>query len=248
MSSRRAPLWLSSGLLILIVASAGSTLEAAEGTTPSRVADRILAVVDEDPILASDLQRAVGLGLAQRQEGESDDAFHRRLLDGLIEERLRFHEVDRFGLDQVPAAEIDDQVEATREAFGDPEAFATRLRELGLDRAALREVLARQLMILAYVEERLGARVFVSLADIQRHYDNNLVPQMRAQQLEPPPLPSVREEIRALLREQRLNEEIDRWTQELRERADVLDYLDSEHDALPPLLARWEKSEAVSNN
>ncbi len=214
------------------------------------LADRILAVVDEDPILASDLRQVVALGLAQQQEGESEELFQRRLLDRLIEDRLRFHEVDRFGFEAVPASEIDNQIEAIDEAFttqqstvtqeNGPQTFDQRLEQIGIDRATLREIVARQLMILAYVEERLGARVFVSLADIQNYYDNELVPEMERLHTDPPALTSVREEIRALLREQRLNEEIDGWTQELRERADILDYLDSEHSELPPVIGTFD--------
>jgi hypothetical protein len=225
--------------IALLLTAAGDTADrlAAQAANPSStLADRILAVVDEDPILASDLQRAIGIGLIESRNGEGERAFHRRVLDGLIEQRLRFHEVDRFGFTEVPAAEIDAQVAMLRESFASEEGFQARLRELNLDRTALREILARQLMILAYVEERLGARVFVALADIQSYYNEELTPEMQRQGVEPPPLPSVREEIRALLRERRLNEEIDRWTQELRESADVLDYLDREHEGLPPVV------------
>ena len=39
-----------------------------------------------------------------------------------------------------------------------------------------------------------------------------------------------------MLREQRLNEEIERWTGELRREADVVDYLEREPRPLPPLV------------
>ena len=51
-----------------------------------------------------------------------------------------------------------------------------------------------------------------------------------------PPLPEVREQIRAVIREQRLNEEIDRWTEELRIEADIDDFFDAPLDELPPHL------------
>jgi hypothetical protein len=246
MSAHSRPLALPSLLLAASAAflaappSTAQTAASPQAQKPGNLTDRILAVVDEDPILASDLERAIGLGLVQRQPNEGDKALRRRVLDGLIEQRLRFHEVDRFGFTEVPAAEIDSQLEALRASFASAEAFQARLRALDLDMVALREILARQLMILAYVEERLGARVFVALADIQTYYSEELTPEMRRQGTEPPPLPSVREEIRALLRERRLNEEIDRWTLELRDGADVLDYLDSEHTGLPPLVRTFD--------
>jgi len=39
-----------------------------------------------------------------------------------------------------------------------------------------------------------------------------------------------------VLRERRLNDEIDRWTADLRGKADVVDYLDREARPLPPVV------------
>ena len=49
--------------LALLALSGASAAAAAEATT---VVDRVVAVVDEDPILASDLERAIRLGLIER--------------------------------------------------------------------------------------------------------------------------------------------------------------------------------------
>src|SRR5690242_11916758 len=71
-------------------------------SAPATLRDRVLAVVDEDPILASDVERAVKLGLEQPRPGEADERFRRRVLDALIDQRLQFHEIDRFNFEQVP--------------------------------------------------------------------------------------------------------------------------------------------------
>jgi len=46
----------------------------------------------------------------------------------------------------------------------------------------------------------------------------------------------VREKIREVLREQRLNEEIERWTEELRREADIEDYFDRSSDTAAEVL------------
>jgi len=91
-------------------------------------------------------------------------------------------------------------------------------------------------MVLIYVEERLGARVFVGLEEIQAYYDAVLVPQLEANKEPIPPVREVREAIRQVLREELLNEEIERWTDELRRDADVVDYFDREQRNLPPVV------------
>src|SRR5215203_2755138 len=87
-------------LLTLILPGGAFAQKAAPAPTPPPAPegkvvlnDRVRAVVDEDPILTSDVRRVIRLGLQERNPGEADVPFRRRVLDGLIEERLRFHEI-----------------------------------------------------------------------------------------------------------------------------------------------------------
>jgi hypothetical protein len=202
---------------------------------PERLVDRVVAVVDEDPILLSEVERAVGLGLHGRRDGESDAAAHRRALDGLIEQRIRLHEISRFGAEPAPLDQVERQLAALRARFPDEAAWRAELARLAMTEAEVRHLLARQLSILAYVEERLGPRVFVGLEEIRRHYDGELVPELVRRGAPVPPIEDVREQIRAVLREQALDREIALWTDELRRAADVVDLLDAEERPLPPI-------------
>lgn len=226
-------------------------LPAALAAQDSVLVDRIVAVVDDDPILLSDLERAIGLGIVERLPGDTDETLERRALDQLIEHRLRFHEVDRFGFRQVPVSEIEAQVAEIRASFESDEQFHQRLAELDLDPTSLRQLVARQLSILAYVDERLGARIFVDLDDIQAYYEEELRPTMEEQGSPLPPLPEIRESIRYLLRQRRLTAEVERWTAELAAEADILDFLDDDTESVPPLkkrLAQPPEGAAVSGS
>ncbi len=198
--------------------------------------DRILAVVDDDPILASEVDQVISLGLVDPAPGEDERALRRRALDMLIEERLRFHEVDRFGFAEVPIEVVDEQYRLLEQRMGGPEELAATLGTLGLDEQSARQVLARQVMVWVYVEERLGARIFVGLEDINEYYEETLVPELVERGDPVPPMSDVRESIRGLLREQRMNDELERWTTELLQQADVEDYFDSNYGALPPVI------------
>jgi hypothetical protein len=212
----------------------------APGLEP-RLRDRVMAVVDEDPILASEVERVVTLGLAQPKPGESDTIFHRRILDELVEQRLRFHEIDRYGFEQVPVDMIEKNVAAIRARFPNDEAFRKALRDLGLTQQALRQLVARQLMVLTHVEEQLGPRVFVSLDDITQYYRTTYTQEMQKQKLPVQPLDDVREQIRTILKEGRLNKELEKWTEELRRKADIHVYFDKPPGDLPPVIKRIEK-------
>lgn len=206
-------------------------------TRADELLDRVVAIVDDDPILASEIDQLIALELVDRQEGEDDDDYRRRVLDLLIEQKLRFHEVDRFGFAEVPVEAVEDALEEIEGEAGGKEALERRLEESSLDRQILRQIVARQVMVLIYVEERLGARVFVGLEDIQQYYDDVLVPDLTERGQAVPAIQDVRESIRSVLREQRMNEELEKWTVELRSRADIEDFLDSHSAQLPPLLS-----------
>ena len=198
--------------------------------------DRILAVVDNDPILDSEIRQVISLDLVEREPNEDDESYRRRVLDQMIDQKLRFHEVDRFGFAEVPIDSVEKEVDRIRGDLGGEEALQARLDEVGLTVQDLRQILARQVMVLIYVEERLGARVFVGLEDIQQYYEEVLVPDLRQKRQTVPPIQEVREPIRALLREQRMNEEFEQWTLDLRADADIEDYFESSFSELPPVV------------
>jgi peptidyl-prolyl cis-trans isomerase SurA len=215
---------------------------AQQGDEDVTLIDRVVAVVDEDAILESDIDRVIGLGLATPNPGEDDRQFRRRVLEELIDQRLRFHEIDRFGFGQVPVEEIEKQVAEVRDRLGGQAELERRLRELGLTVNGLRQLFARQLQALTYVQERLGPRVFVGAEEITANYNNVLVPEMKRQGQPVPPLAEVRERILGILREQHLNQEIVKWTEELRQKADVENFFDTRTGPpLPPVVRRIDQ-------
>jgi peptidyl-prolyl cis-trans isomerase SurA len=237
------PFVLASALVVSLAApppsSALGTPPGAPGASAdgqNSLRDRVLAIVDEDLILDSDVQRIIALGLAQPNPGEADREFRRRVLAQLIDQRLRFHEIDRFGFEQVPAALVDQHVQEIRDRFKSADELARRLKEVGLTPAGLRQLVSRQLMVLTYVDERLGPKVFVTLEDINAYYRDVLTPELEKQG-KPVPMPDeVREQIREVLKQKLLNKEIDTWTEELRRKADLLNYFDDQGKPLPPVV------------
>jgi hypothetical protein len=197
-------------------------------------------VVDEDPILASEIASLVGLRLVEKRENESDGAFRRRVLDRLIDRLVQTHEVESLGLLEVPVDRIEAEVARLEDSLGSPEALDDRLADLDLSRSDLAKLLTRQLAILTYVDERLGPRVFVSLEEIRAFYNGELRSTLAAQGQSPPPIEEVREEIRKVLKERHLNRETERWTEELRLKADIQIYLDELPAELPAPVERLE--------
>jgi peptidyl-prolyl cis-trans isomerase SurA len=218
-----------------------ATPSAASPAAKSVLKDRVLAVVDEDPVLASDVERVLKLGLQPRNPGETDEQYRKRVLNSLVEERLRFHEIDRYGLEQVPVDDIERAVAKVRAGFKDEASFQKAIKEVGLSPKGLRQLMARQLLVLTYVDERLGPRVFVTFDDINKYYRTVLAPEMQKKGQPVPPLDDVREDIREVLKQQKLTEELKTWTAELRNKADVVVYSDQPGGGpLPPVVKKLD--------
>jgi hypothetical protein len=199
--------------------------------------------VDEDPVLASDVERVVKLGLQPPNPGETADQHRKRVLNSLVEERLRFHEIDRYGLEQVPVDDIEKAVAKVRAGFKDEASFQKAIKEVGLTPKGLHQLMARQLLVLTYVDERLGPRVFVTFDDINKYYRTVLTPEMQKKGQPTPPLEDVREDIREVLKQQKLTQELQTWTADLRIKADVVIYPEQGPGGpLPPVVKRLDAS------
>jgi len=204
---------ISRRLAILLFAIA---LPAAAGTV-----DRVGAVVDRQVITVSEVNQMVELRFFPRERGESDDDFRHRVLEALIAQALRFRDVERFGAEDIPKDSIEARVTEIAKRFPTPTDLDAALRKVELTPDELRSLVKRQLQVEAYVQERFAPLVFVSNDEIDAYYRGTWSQQRRQRGLAIPPLAEVREEIRTLLRASRLDQEIEKWTTQLRERANV---------------------------
>jgi hypothetical protein len=229
---RRAPHRFFRPLLALL-----SCLLAAPAALPAQrlvPVDRIVAVVDEDPIFHSDLTRALAFGFARPGRVPGD---LRPVLDQLIDERLRAHDIDRYGVPPAPEAEVDAQLNRIEAAHGGTAALDAELLAVGSTREELRRAIDLQLRVLTYVDERLAPRVFVDDDEVGAYYQGELKSEMAGQGKGLPALAEVREGIRSVLRERKLTAETREWTANLRRGARIADLLDrpsSTPQDLPP--------------
>jgi hypothetical protein len=191
---------MRSSLGALVVASAIPGPASPQAAPPPRteIVERIVAVVDEHPLLLSDVhtQRAVS--------GLAEDA----AVEAAIDERLMHAEAARIPQAEVPAEEEDEALALLLETRP---ALRAEVSE-----ANLRRILHRQLAILKYVEFRFRPQVRVSDEEVRRAWEEE-----QAGNPAGPALEDEQEAIRARLERRALDERVEAWVKELRARADV---------------------------
>ena len=191
------------------------------------VLDRIAAVVGDEVVLDSEVDRLAAVRYLPARPDETPAAYRDRILDELVTDVLRERELRKAGgLDPEPAevearvAALAARVEAER---GQP--FDTVLKNAGITRAEAATWVRRGLMLQTFTRERLTPSIRVTDAEIQAFYEGPFRDEAREKGLETlPALADVTDEVRELLRERKLNAAIARWTEELRQSTRILIY------------------------
>ena len=116
--------------------------------------DRVVALVNNVPITLSDVNAAIGLGIAEAPA--SGDAVAAARLQ-LIDRQLMLAEVARFAPPEPAPAAVDAEVASLRARAG--ARLEALMRDTGLDEQRLRELARDTLRIRAYLDQRFGVGV-----------------------------------------------------------------------------------------
>jgi peptidyl-prolyl cis-trans isomerase SurA len=183
--------------------------------------DRIAAVVDRQVLTVSEVNQLAEIRFFARTPGRSDDEYRHDILDALIAQTLRFRDVERFGVGEIPKESIEARLQEIMKRFPSQADFDKAMKRTELTPDEVRALIKRQLQVEAYIEERFSPLIFISNDEIDTYYQGPYSKQRREHGQAIPPVGEVREEIRARLKSSRLDTEIEKWTGQLRERANV---------------------------
>jgi hypothetical protein len=208
-------------------AAAGAEPPAPAATGPAVTLDRIAAVVGDEIVLEGEISRLEAIGFLPRRDGETELAYRDRLLDLRVVEILREKELRLLtGLEPDPTvvAERFDELAARYEA-GTGEPFDRALERARTTRDEVKGWIRRGLALESYARERLLPTVKVTEEGARAYYDGPFRAEAAARGVATlPPFAEVQDQVRDLLRERLLNEEVERWTKGLRDRTRVLVY------------------------
>ena len=196
-------------------------LTIAASTASGEIVDRIAAIVSSRAITTSEVTQNEILRIFPRQADETSVAHRSRILHFLINQALQHDDMERFGAEEVLETAVESRFELVKSRFASEEEFSDALESAELSPDELREMLEHQLEVERYIDERFSPLIYVSIEEIETHYRDVWVPSRRSEGVSPRPLSAVRDEIRGILKRGRLQEEVELWTRELRNRSNV---------------------------
>jgi hypothetical protein len=186
-------------------------------TAAQEVIDRIVARVENDVILLSDIRLLSRYQLLVEGKSESDAEILNRLIDQWI---VR----NEATLARTPGpsdADIDRGLRRLRQSFASQEDYEARRNLAGLTEDDVRRLTADQVYLNNYLDSRFRASVQVNEQAIQDFYQNAVLPRAKARGQNPPSLDAAHDYIQEALVQQGINQQADRWLNESRGRIHV---------------------------
>jgi len=214
--SRKFSLFVCTVLLLV----GGSRLHAAD------VVDRIVATVNNHIILQSDWQASIcyaalvdGRTLEQISPSERKAALDRLIDQELLQEQMRSADIK-----QASSEEVELRIREVRKQYPqvqDDQGWRTLLAGYGLSEQDLSERVALQLNLDRLVDRRLRPGIDIDASSIERYYNQELLPQLRQTGEAELPLAEVTPKIKELLTQQKMNELLVSWLQNLRSGSEI---------------------------
>jgi len=204
---------LSTCLLAVLLAAPA----AAGPQAQTSLVDRILARIQNDIITASEVRELERYQELVEGKAKSDAAAMREL----IEQWVVGSAAQQANFPKPEEKDVTEEINRLEKLFGSPQAFQARLRQVGLSEADLRRLVARQIYLTRYVDYRFRTAIQVDREQIEKYYNQELAPKLRAEGKAVPPLADVRREIRELLVQRGIAQQTAQWLKDAEARLKI---------------------------
>jgi peptidyl-prolyl cis-trans isomerase SurA len=206
------------------------------------ILDRIVAVVGEQAILASDVDEELRFAAFQPTREPAADNTPQRALDRVIARTL----IDQQralqpGLAEITQKDVEQSLADLRTLIPACVQYHCKtdagwnafLTAHGFTQSEVEAHIRERLAIVKFIDLRFGVATRVPNADVQKYYDQVLKPELLRGNAAVPEFSAVAARIREILRQQQVSTMVDQWLKSLRgeEHVRILDsaYGDSAH-------------------
>jgi peptidyl-prolyl cis-trans isomerase SurA len=224
----RAGLWIA-GMSLACAGATHGWAQAPKSTSPV-VLDRVVAVVNNQAILASDIDDEIRLSVLDPAGVGQGVLTRKRALDQLISRALiqqQIREEDVQAADP-PKSDVDARLAEIRKELpicvrqncASDAGWKAFLAAHGLTAERVEAYLRYRVQILRFIEQRFKQGIRISPEQIESYYRDTLLPQYAAGEAIPP-LEEVSTRIEEILLQQQVNALFDDWLSNLRKQGEI---------------------------
>lgn len=182
-------------------------------TVFAELLDRVVASVNNDVITWSELNQAVRFNTALG--GVNRENLRAETLDGLVNRKLLIQEAHRLKFVDVSEQDVDGEIEKLKKRLGSDKAFADFMTQVDMSPDQLRKMLSERLVVERFVEKKVGLFIRISRDEALDYFNRN------AARFKGKSFQDVQKEITAILQSQKLDQQMSRYLEELRSKAEI---------------------------
>lgn len=191
--------------------------------------DRVVAVVNGDLILESDVDEERRLGAFQPFHDLRTSFQRDRAIERLIDRRLILQQARLQPEDEITDKAVDEQLTVLRKDIPACKQYHCEtdagwqkfVADQGFMMNELKQIWRERMEVLRFIEVRFRMGIHISDDDIKTYYDKTVVPQFERQKATPPRLESISERIQEILLQQQVGALLVDWLKTLRAQGSV---------------------------
>jgi hypothetical protein len=212
--------------LILVLATLAALEAVAQmlPTTPAsppdpdaQVIDGVAARIDTDVITESEVRELSDFQMLVDGQSKGRD----QVIEELSDQWIVRGEADTAHFPHPSEKDVDNALAQLVKQFPSESAFDQRREQAGLTPEAVRRQLAEQLYLSRFLDFRFRPAAEVSDADVEKYYEQEFAPQLKAKGEPVPPLDKVQDTIREVLIQQDITNRANQWLDDTRARLEI---------------------------
>lgn len=212
---------------------AGTTTQATPSmmpAVPGTQLDRIVAIVNDEPILDSDVNEELRLQAFDPYHATSEKLSNSRAIERLINRDLILQQL-RLEPELAPSdAEVKKQIDELRKDIPacnryhceTKEGWDRFLSDNGFTEMSFFARWKERMTVLAFIEDRFQLGINITPQQIQAYYNDTLVPEYERQHAPAPKLNAISSQIREVLLQQQITNLLGDWLKSLRAQGSVV--------------------------
>ena len=179
---------------------------------PKAVRRRIPVVVhiQGSVILESQVKELSALQVLTQGVPDSRD----RLVQELIDQWIVMADAMESGFPSPSSQLVDIEEARLAGQFPSSEAYASKLREVGLSTEDLRQLLSRQIFVERYLDHKFRPSIQINESDIETYYQKEWLPALARENESAVPLSEAQDRIREVLTQQEIRSRSAKWISE----------------------------------
>jgi FKBP-type peptidyl-prolyl cis-trans isomerase (trigger factor) len=199
-------------------------------SVPGTELDRVVALVNGDLILDSDVNEEQRFAAFQPYQPSDIDDSRSRAIERLINRDLILQQIKLQPEDQIADADVTKQIDELRRTIPACQRYQCEtkdgwdrfLADHGFTQQTLFTQWKQRMEVLQFIEERFSTGLDVTPAQVQQYYTKTMLPEYTRQHATPPKLATISSQIREVLLQQQISNLLSDWLKSLRAQGSIV--------------------------